>query len=198
MNVHESDLHLFVALLGGRPKNATMEQHNMFFGIGPSLEFLYPAMREFWPEPGQNLHIDAWMRVDHIGEYAVAAYKLRGLSDWPSPGSAKLFFINLGGYTQGVLVENHKPLLIVASTLADAMLRAKEDPFMTEGFKGDAAKPHIDDKVCLDGFDEHDGALDVSALMEGQGYTLVLTHDGTGINPEVNLTGFLRIGEPVA
>ncbi len=196
MEIPDDQLFLFVAFLGGKPYFATIEQHNVFFGVGPNLEFLYPAMRSFWPQAGKGLHIDAWMRVDHIGKRQISVSKLTEGKDPRSVVNPQsLFFVNLGGYRSGVFGEDHKPLLIIARNMHEALEQAKRDAFFTSGHAEGAAVPHIDDKLQIDGFADHDGALDISALMKQNGYVLTFDEDGATRDPEVNITGFLRISE---
>ncbi|WP_413667370.1 DUF1543 domain-containing protein [Mucilaginibacter sp. Mucisp86] len=64
------NLKLFMLMLGCKPPGRHVEQHDVFFGIAPSLGDLVPEIQAFWPEP-EKIHIDAWREVNAVDGYAV-------------------------------------------------------------------------------------------------------------------------------
>src|ERR1700750_922719 len=98
-------LKLFMVLLGCKPRGRNTEQHDIFFGIGQSLEDLKDQILRFWPEGGDEIHIDAWREVNMVDGYRV---KLHPRISRPTfVFHQRLFFINLGGYKKGEFEEFH-------------------------------------------------------------------------------------------
>ncbi|MES2763719.1 MAG: DUF1543 domain-containing protein [Bacteroidota bacterium] len=134
-----------MVLLGCRPKDRLTEQHDIFFGIAPSLKSLVPQLKTFWPKGKSNLHIDAWRNVNIVDGYTIS------LSNHPAKVTPhlNLYFINLGGYQKGNFDELHYKMLIVASNVTEAAEKAKSvDFYKTFGFTG--AESHIDNKYEVD------------------------------------------------
>ncbi len=187
--------HLFAVLLGGRPRDATIEQHNMFFGVGESLEALYPAIKQFW-KSAPKIHVDAYMILDHIGEYEIMPIKKETVSAAASEdsGDQKLFFVNLGGYREGVFDELHKKLFIVAPDESAAKAEAKTNPFYGEGIQRGKAGPHVDDIELLDDL-EHHAPIEVNTLLASEGYAIQLKKSelGTSTYPQPVITGYQKI-----
>lgn len=111
---------LFVVMIGGTHPKARIELHDVAFAVGDSLQATYPQLREQWFGEPRGLHVDSWMEVDGVEGWQVR------FSDAPAPaGSPRLFFINLGGYEQGVFGEAHKYLLVVANDAGEAKAKGK-------------------------------------------------------------------------
>jgi len=66
----QTELKLFMLLLGCKPPGRHTEQHDVFFGIAANLRDLVPEIQAFWPEP-HNIHIDAWREVNNVDGYDV-------------------------------------------------------------------------------------------------------------------------------
>jgi hypothetical protein len=57
-------------LIGASPPERNIEQHDVFFGIGDSINDLIPDVLAFWP--GNNkLHFDAWREITSVNGYEV-------------------------------------------------------------------------------------------------------------------------------
>jgi hypothetical protein len=140
------NLKLFMILLGCTPKGRHVEQHDFFFGIGPSLLELIPEMNAFWPEAEGKIHIDAWREVNVVEGYRVkvVAKGNGGIENQP-----KLFFINLGGYQENKFEEQHYVLLTVKPDRSQALREAKQTLFYQHNFFEDAVS-HVDDKYGID------------------------------------------------
>lgn len=135
-------------LLGCKPPGRHTEQHDVFFGIAFALNELVPEIQAFWPEP-DKIHIDAWREVNFVDNFRVCiiSKETSGMSNTePQP---KLFFINLGGYQEDKVAEQHYILLTVKQDKATACKEAKETLFFRHNhFEG--ANSHIDDKYGID------------------------------------------------
>lgn len=209
---------LYVVLLGGRPFGATIEQHNVFFGVGNTLKSLFPAIKRFWPAAVPHIHIDAFWVANNVDGYDIVlspnsdidnntGHSLRphcneDNQNLAKPSEKKLFFVNLGGYEAGVFAEKHKRLLIVASSQTEAMEKAKTDSFFQTGIMDYAKKgrpqPHIDDKHQLtdfSAFDDHHTPLDVGELVKPQKYTMDLRQSFAKScqKPKIIITGYLKV-----
>lgn len=139
---------LFMALLGATPPGRRIEQHDVFFGIADCFEALAPQMVAAWPEASGKIHIDSWREVT-----IVDGFKVEIATDGPKQDE-RLFFLNLGGYKPDDPEEYHYKMLVVATTMAQAVAKAKQTAFYRHtGFAG--AVSHIDDRFAIDVDDVH-------------------------------------------
>jgi Domain of Unknown Function (DUF1543) len=138
-------MHLYQLLIGSKPKGRHTEQHDVYFGFANELKDMVPALKKFWPEAADNMHIDAYMRVLTVDDYAVSIVPKAETVE----NEVQLFFINLGGYKPNEFNEYHYPFLVAAKTKTEAMQIAKQTAFYKHvGFAG--APSHIDDKYGVD------------------------------------------------
>ena len=142
--------NLYMIMLGCTPKGRFTEQHDIFFGIGTSVKELVPDMKAFWPEAKGKIHIDAWQKVTCVDGFAIEVVS----NNEKLKQKEQLFFLNLGGYKEGEFEEYHYKVLVVATTKAEAIKKAKQTTFYKHyNFKG--ATSHIDDKYGVDVDDIH-------------------------------------------
>jgi hypothetical protein len=160
---------LFMLLIGCKPKGRHTEQHDVFFGIAPSVKDLIPQLIEFWPEAEGKLHIDAYREVTNVN-----GYEVKVVSDQaPVTSSAKLFFINLGGYKENEFEEFHYKLIYAAADKAEAIHHSKQTAFYKHTrFKG--AESHIDDKYGIDVDDVYE-MEDILDDVTKKNYKLLIT-----------------------
>jgi hypothetical protein len=157
-------------LLGCTPRGRFTEQHDIFFGIASDLKSLVPHIRDYWPEGGAKIHIDAWREVTQVDSFRIDVV-LRNAAIEPSP--QRLFFINLGGYKPDEFDEFHYKMIVAAPDKGEAIRKAKETAFYRHtGFKG--AESHIDDKYGVD-VDDAYAIEDILPETLKQPYTLRLT-----------------------
>jgi hypothetical protein len=144
-----SPLKLYMLLLGSKAPGRHVEQHDFFFGIAHELSELVPDMKKFWKGAVGNLHIDGWREVNSVDGYQIKVFP-KDESNIPSEN--KLFFINLGGYMEGKLEEQHYVILSVKPDRTQAIQDAKKAAFFRTNtitsVKG--ANAHIDDKYGID------------------------------------------------
>ncbi|MET1055988.1 MAG: DUF1543 domain-containing protein [Pedobacter sp.] len=142
----QAELKLYMLLLGSKAPQRNVEQHDYFFGVARSLKELVPEIKAFWPEAGNSIHIDGWREVN-----AVEGYQIRAVlkEDGSSSSEKSLFFINLGGYQENILEEQHYIVLTVQDDRALATQHAKKTVFFKKNsIKG--ANSHIDEKYGID------------------------------------------------
>lgn len=136
-------LHLFMVLIGAVSPGRNTEQHDIFFGIAPSMKALVPHIVSFWR--GSVLHIDGWRQVRWVDQYEINIVERREFQD----NRPQLFFLNLGGYKHGEFEEFHYRLLVAAADKSKAIREARKSAFYKHvGFNG--APSHIDDKFGVD------------------------------------------------
>jgi hypothetical protein len=172
---------LFMLLLGCKPGGRFTEQHDIFFAIGPDLKSLVPHIRDFWPEGGDKIHIDAWREVTQVDSFRVDV--VPRTAD-VKPGSVasempqRLFFINLGGYKPDEFDEFHYKMIVAAPEKGQAIQKAKATAFYQHtGFNG--AESHIDDKYGVD-VDDIYAIEDILPETVKDQYTLRLTQTVSG------------------
>lgn len=137
---------LFMLLLGAKPAGRNIEQHDIFFGIGNSIQDLLPEIVAFWPEANGKIHVDAYRAVNKVGAYKV---EVVSKTETNQTDMTSLFFMNLGGYKREEFEEFHYKMLVVADQKAIAIKEAKETAFYKHvWFEG--ATSHIDDKYGVD------------------------------------------------
>lgn len=182
----DTNLKLYMVLLGCTPKGRLTEQHDIFFGIGESVEALKEDMYKFWPDGGQ-LHIDSWREVTQVDGYAISIVPKQEVAT-----PEKLFFINLGGYKPGEFEEYHYKTLIVATSMAGAVKTSKRTAFYKHfGFKG--AVSHIDDKYGIDVDDLHN-VEDILAPHLKEQFSISITKSETPVEDELHI-GYLKLGK---
>lgn len=138
-------MKLFMILVGCSPASRNIEQHDVFFTIGQSINDIISDIGDFWPDGGK-LHLDAWREVSIVDGYQITISDSRMKED---KTAEKLFFLNLGGYKKEVFEEFHYKMLVVSNEKSHAIMQAKQTSFFQHtGFKG--ATSHIDDKYGID------------------------------------------------
>lgn len=173
-------------LIGATPPGRNIEQHDVFFGIGETINDLIPDVIGFWP--GNNkLHFDAWREVTRVNGYMVdVSFK----NENKQHSLFKLFFINLGGYKQKEFEEFHYKMVIAAADKEEAINISKKTAFFRHtGFKGAAA--HVDDKFGLD-VDEIYEITDILPPGAKEKYSLLVTPDNSPIEDEIHL-GYFKL-----
>ena len=137
-------------LLGCRPKGRHIEQHDILFAIASNLKETVPAIKHFWPEVKNAIHIDVWREVTVVDGYTISIVPHTQTVDYKKENN--LFFINLGGYKKDESEEYHYKLLVVAKSKELAIAQARQSAFYKHtGIKG--APAHIDDKYGVDADD---------------------------------------------
>ena len=177
---------LFMLLIGCTPPERNIEQHDVYFGIGETINELVPDILSFWP--GNNkLHFDAWRKVR-----AVNGYKVEVIANKADRQTSpfKLFFINLGGYKRDEFEEFHYKMIVAAADKSEAINQAKKTAFFRHtGFKG--ATSHIDDKYGVD----VDDVYEIADILRGtakEKYSIHVTPKNSPIEDEIHL-GYFKL-----
>jgi len=137
---------LILVLLGCTPPGRHIEQHDIFLGIGDSIEGLFAEVKAYWPEG--KVHIDAWREVTHVEGYRISIVA-KNEEEKPESSTDKLFLMNLGGYLEGRFEEQHYIVLTVKPDKAAATKEAKATAFYQHNHFANAVS-HIDDRYGVD------------------------------------------------
>lgn len=183
-------LKLFMVLIGCTPAGRNTEQHDVFFGIGTSLQALIPQMQAFWPEAQGKIHIDAWREISQVDGHIISVVpKAEAFEN----GSAEnLYFLNLGGYKRGEFEEYHYKMLVVAPNISVAISQSKQTAFYQHaGFKG--AESHIDDKYGIDVDDVHKVTDILPAVLKEQ-YSIYITPALERVEDEAHI-GYVQLSK---
>ncbi|HEY0045689.1 MAG TPA: DUF1543 domain-containing protein [Flavobacterium sp.] len=182
----ENQLKLYMLMIGCKPVGRFTEQHDIFFGIAPSMSDLIPQVKAFWPEAKGDIHIDAWRAVTFADGYKVEIIPKRQHEH----DTQVLFFINLGGYKPDEFEEYHYKIITVADSLSEATKTAKRTTFYKHfGFKG--ATSHIDDKYGIDVDDAYKVEEMLSPLIK-ENYSINLKADANVTEDELHI-GYLTL-----
>jgi hypothetical protein len=101
---------LFAVLMGGKHPKAKIEVHDVVFAVADRLDQTYDQLRASWFGSPHSAHIDAWMEVE-----GVDGYRIEWSSEKPAPDEQRLYFLNFGGYEDGIFGEAHRYMFVVAS-----------------------------------------------------------------------------------
>lgn len=183
-------MKLYMLMLGGKPEGRHTEQHDIFFAIGDSLKSLVPDINIFWPEAKGQLHIDAWREVNQVGSHKIEVVSRSEYK--PDQNAGHLFFVNLGGYQEGLFDEPHFKILTVQKDMATAIKEAKKTSFYKETqFPG--ANSHIDDNYGLDVDDIYD-VVEILPLYQKEKYALRIVENHSDIQDEYHL-GYFKLNK---
>jgi hypothetical protein len=178
--------NLYMFLLGCRPPGRKTEQHDVFFAIGESIAELVPEIKASWPEVKGNLHVDAWRQIRSVNGFSISVTETQH-----NASSARLFFINLGGYKQDEFEEFHYKTIIAANTKGEAILQAKQTAFYKHtGFAG--APSHIDDRYGIDVDDVYEIA-DILPESTKQRFSILVSPVTENLKPDFIHLGYFKL-----
>jgi hypothetical protein len=179
-------MKLFYVILGATPKGRNIEQHDVFFGIAENLKDLVPDMKDFWKEAEGKIHLDCYQEVKFADGFMVEIVeKGQAFSE------NQLYFINLGGYKKGYFEEFHEQHLMVGTSMAEIVKKAKKTEFYkTMGFEG--AVSHIDDKHGVD-IDDIFNVNDILPEKMKEKYSIILTKSEEENQENLMGLGYLKI-----
>lgn len=165
---------LFAVMLGGNcaPRSHT-ELHDVVFVAGERIEDTWDDLLAAWFGTPDGLHVDSWWELRAVDGHRVTLARDAGA------GAARLFFVNLGGYRDGVFAEAHANTFVVAADADEAKARAKAS--LLRGF----------DEVHTDDLHDVDDCLEIG---EVAGWRVVLEADPSAA-PAAPVNGWLPLPE---
>lgn len=176
-----------MVLMGCRPKGRLTEQHDVFFGIAPSLRHLVPSMKQFWPEAKGKIHIDAWRKITQVDGFSI---EISSRTEELTKDN-HLFFINLGGYKENDFEEYHYKVLTIAKSKSEAIKKSKKTTFFKHCGFGVAGASHIDDKFGVD-VDDIFRIKDILASVFKDKFSLKITETKSVVEDVLEI-GYLKI-----
>lgn len=173
-------------LIGCTPPGRHTEQHDVLFCIGDSIKELIPQVVAFWPEVKGRLHFDAWREVKNVDGFEISVTE-----ELETESSAKLFFINLGGYKPAEFEEFHYKMIVAAKDKGEAIKAAKKTAFYRHtGFKG--ANSHVDDKYGVD-VDDFFEIQDILPAAVKERYKLTVTPASADLPDDEIHLGYFKL-----
>ena len=115
---------LFLVVLGGRCKGCHIEQHDVRWVVGETIEATLPTLRREWIGLRRGLHIDSYRCIDHVDGHRVEV--VEQAQDPSSSDGVHLWFINLGAYDPTSMAEQHDFGVIAARSSASAKAKARQ------------------------------------------------------------------------
>jgi len=148
---------LFAIFVGGRHPRGTIELHDVQFVVAHELEQAFPTLRaRWWGEPA-SLHVDAYAKLTCVDGYKVTLVP----AEQAARTDLSLYFVNVGGYQEGVFGEAHAYSFHVG--------RDKRQIWAAAKARADFGQQHQDD------FKSIDDIVCVDDRLAAQRYALVLT-----------------------
>lgn len=111
-------MNFYMFYIGGNAGKSNIEVHDVQFAAVEKPEDAYPLLRETWFGDKKKIHLDGYTQLTWADGYDIR------LSTEPYPGSQKLYFVNVGGYSPDTLAELHEFDLFVAETPTAAKQKA--------------------------------------------------------------------------
>ena len=149
-------MNLYLVVLGGRTRGGHVEMHDVRWVVGETIEATVPQLKSQWIGNPRGLHVDSYMRIRFVDGYRITMASVGNVN---ANEANKLWFINLGGYKAGEMLEQHLLELVVAPSAQIAKGKARRRWF----------EPM--DQIHKD---------DHAAIIRLQGYSVVLEIDPQG------------------
>ena len=122
---------LYLVCLGGRIKTCNIEQHDLRWVIGCSIDDTFSQLRREWIGNQKGLHLDSYVKISYVDGFRILVKrnKINQLPEVEVPDSKssnkfQLWFVHLGAYDLNNIYELHKSFLIVANTAQKAKIKA--------------------------------------------------------------------------
>ena len=113
---------LFLVVLGGRVKKCHVEQHDVRWVIGECIEETIPTLKNEWIGLKSGLHIDSYRWIKRVDGHRVNVIDYQATQE--PENKNKLWFVNLGGYSEVSMAEQHQFGLVVAKSPQQAKATA--------------------------------------------------------------------------
>ena len=121
MKVEYPIYNLFIVVLGGKVKGSHIEQHDVRWVIGKTIEDTFDQLREEWFGEKKGLHIDSYIKIKKIDGYKVIIKcEDSSLKFKETKQNKSLWLVNSGYYNKYSMFEKHKLLLVVAKNIFQA------------------------------------------------------------------------------
>jgi hypothetical protein len=109
---------LFAVYVGGMAEGCHVELHDMRFAVGATIEECYDDLQAQWWGTPESFHIDAFGAIEWVDGHTIE------LGALASTQTARLWFLNLGGYDPAQFTELHENVFVVAADWREAKRKA--------------------------------------------------------------------------
>ena len=116
-------MNLYLVVLGGKIRGGHVEMHDVRWVIGETIESTIPDLKSEWIGNASGLHIDSYKLIRFVSGYRI---KLVNSNEVNKNEINKLWFVNLGGYKAGEMLEQHHIELVVAPSVQAAKNKARK------------------------------------------------------------------------
>lgn len=147
LSAQQIEIHmpkLFAVYLGGTSAGCHIEQHDVRFVVGETIDDTFDTLRAEWIGQAKGLHLDAYAELDYVDGYQIT------LQNEAPEQSQRLYFVNLGGYDPERFTELHEVGFFVAETEDVAKTKAKADLLSRAQQKHKDDLFDVDDCLALD------------------------------------------------
>ena len=114
-------MNLYLVVLGGRVYGGNVEMHDVRWVIGETINSTLPKLRSEWIGSPSGLHVDSYKLIRFVDGFRI---KMINTHEVDHKEFNKLWFINLGGYKAGEMLEQHHLELVVAPSAQAAKRKA--------------------------------------------------------------------------
>ncbi|HGY5536592.1 MAG: DUF1543 domain-containing protein [Prochlorococcus sp.] len=115
-------MNLYLVVLGGRMPRGNVEMHDVRWVVGETIESTIPQLKDEWIGSARGLHVDSYKLIKFVGGHRITLVKSNEVNE---NEINKLWFINLGGYKAGEMLEQHHLELVVAPSANVAKRKAR-------------------------------------------------------------------------
>ena len=115
---------LFLVVLGGRCTGCHIEQHDVRWVVGETIDATLPTLRKEWIGLRRGLHIDSYRCIEQVDGHRVEV--VEQVQDPSGVEEPRLWFVNLGAYDPTSMAEQHHFGVVVARSSASAKARARQ------------------------------------------------------------------------
>ena len=117
-----SDMNLYLVVLGGRMRGGHVEMHDVRWVLGQTIESTISQLKSEWIGSQRGLHVDSYKLIRFVNGYEITLVKTEQVA---VNDINKLWFVNLGGYKTGEMLEQHHLELVVAPSAQIAKRNAR-------------------------------------------------------------------------
>ena len=148
-------MNLFLVVLGGRSKGCHIEQHDVRWVVGDSIDDTLPELVRQWSGLRRGLHIDSYRTVSRVDGHNVVVQS--GRASGALAEANKLWFVNLGAYRSDSMAEQHHFGLVAAPSAASAKAAARRrwlqglEQIHKDDLHGVDQDPALDDLLPISG-----------------------------------------------
>ena len=111
---------LFLIKIGGSVGLSNIEVHDIQFILADNIEETFDELKVRWYGEIRSLHIDGYKIISNIDDYNII------ISGQKPSQTKRLFFIDLGGYSDKIFGEIHKNVFLLAENIDEARSEASK------------------------------------------------------------------------